>query len=171
MLLTQHIGGLASLLLFLRGLNVKQCQEILSIQAVHAFTPRDTLPIPFLSQIQSLIVSGCSDSLYPSDGIECALKQTYGTLMRLVDDSWASRHGIKLLLPATAVPGNIPYLFSNGPTTSTIVTGVKDPGANAPGADRIPGYQAVSNLAGSDDIRLWQVYVFTPSTPRQCHLG
>lgn len=148
---------------------MKQCQEILSIQAVHAFTPRDTLPIPFLSHIQSLIVSGCADSLYPSEGIECALKQTYGTARRLVDESWASRHGIKLLLPATAVPGNVPYLFSNGPTTTTFVKGVKDHDVSRPGVNRIAEYQAVSDLLGSDDIRLWQVYVFTFSAMRQCH--
>lgn len=110
-------GGLLSLWLFVQRCAVDDCLQLFELLARHAFTPRTVLPIPVLSDLQRWLVSCVADSLYSAEGIECALKRVFGTQQRLVDPSWASRYGIKIILPATVIPGNVPYLFSNRSTT------------------------------------------------------
>lgn len=135
---------------------MEECQEMLQSLASHSFTPRAVLPIPLLSNIQSFAMASLTGSLYPAEGIECALKRAFGTQRTLVGDSWASRHGVKVLLPATAVPGNVPYLFSNGRRTVPASDTPDHPAASWALRNK-SGYRAISELDGSDEIRVWEV--------------
>jgi hypothetical protein len=98
--------------LFYKGWTVERCIQTYKSLATEAFKPRKRLNIPFLGRIYELIITYLADSKYPSKAWEEVLADVFGRTETILDPSYATKLGTRLLLTATSMLGR-PTIFHN----------------------------------------------------------
>ena len=92
---------------FVKGWSEEECLERFQTLAHHAFQP------PIESGLVRLLLSYSCGSIYPSEPINQALQEAFGSRASIYEDSWATRHGIRVASPVSKTPGNACHLLNN----------------------------------------------------------
>jgi hypothetical protein len=99
--------------MFINGWPVNDCGKAFERLAKVAFRPRRVSCIPIISHIQKFLISYLADGVYPTENIESALKEVFGSERSILDYSYATSIGAKIGLPVTTIRDTLPCIFTN----------------------------------------------------------
>lgn len=102
-------GGLNAISLFLMGWPTTKCTAMYETIAATIFQRSLWHRVPLVSAIAAV----CGSSLYPAKLIEQAIADAYGKTARMLDSSYASCIGARILLPVATSPDPSLLLFTN----------------------------------------------------------
>lgn len=102
-------GGLNAISLFFMGWATKKCTAMYETIAASIFQRSLWHRVPLFSTIATL----CGSALYPAKLIEQAIGEAYGTTAKMLDASYASSIGARVLLPVATSPDPKMLLFTN----------------------------------------------------------
>jgi hypothetical protein len=80
--------------------------------AENSFRPRKLFYIPFMRKISALVAC-LTDSQYSSQGLEDALKASFGETRSMLDWTAAQSFSAKVAVTATTINDTLPCLFTN----------------------------------------------------------
>ena len=102
-------GGLNAISMFLMGWATTKCTAMYETIAAAVFQRSPWHRVPFVSAIAAV----CGSALYPAKLIEQAISDAYGSTARMLDSSYASSIGARVLLPVATSPDPSLLLFTN----------------------------------------------------------
>ncbi|KAK2729308.1 hypothetical protein CKAH01_10257 [Colletotrichum kahawae] len=153
-------GAISAGALCINGWTVDECIARFESFSNHAFTPRGVPPIPIISSFVRLmmqvpvfatVVHAAAvllfDSRYPSQHIERALRDMFGSDKSIADYSAADKMGAMVGMTVATVNDASACIFTNYD------------GAGERGGDR--DYDLLKTSANGGQVALWEIY-FTP---------
>lgn len=143
-----------------QGWSIQKCIDLFPRLAKAAFQRRSFLGLPYLPKALESLMTIFTDCLYPTNHVESALKEAYGSRQGLLEMPRALSFGTRVGIPVAAVRGPSLCLFTsyNGTAARKDDSGGYAHRLGLPAhADSCPEYHIIESHDGAEQPQVWEV--------------